>query len=207
MALLSVEERERAARFHFPEHARRFEVAHGRLRQLLGEVLQVAPGSLRFTVAEHGKPQIAGDARDHDLRFNLSHSGGWGLVGWARGRDIGVDVECWRAMQDESALVHRFFSQAEIADYLSLPLPARSAGFFNCWTRKEAYIKAVGRGLGLPLDSFDVTINSGAAARLQRTNPQFDAGRCWSLAAPEGPADAAIAVVLECEELFVAPKH
>lgn len=181
-------------------------VAHARLRQLLGEALLRPPGALQFLAGEHGKPELAGEHAGN-LRFNLSHSGGWGLVGWARGRSIGVDVECWRAMHDEAALVRRFFSSAEHDAYQALAPAERSAAFFNCWTRKEAYIKAVGRGLGLPLDSFDVSMDAGAAARLLRTNPEYDAGRRWSLAAPEGPAAAAIAVVMEGEELLVAPKH
>jgi 4'-phosphopantetheinyl transferase len=124
-------------------------------------------------------------------------------MGWANRRAIGVDVERWRAMRDEGALVRRYFSQVEIAAYDALPPARRSEGFFNCWTRKEAYVKAVGRGLGLPLHSFDVTLDRGPAARLLRASTHGGEDRTWSLAAPQGPEDTSIAVVLEADNLTV----
>lgn len=201
--VLSHAERQRASRFHFEEHARRFEIAHARLRALLADLLQVAPQGIEFSTGEHGKPALAGEAAASGIHFNLSHSGGWGLIGWALQREIGVDVECWRTMRDEAALVRRFFSPAEIAAYESLPEESRSLGFFNCWTRKEAYIKAVGRGLGLPLDSFDVTLDSGPRAQLLRASTHNEDGRCWSLAAPEAPIEASLAVVLQGPSVIV----
>lgn len=171
-------------------------MAHGRLRQLLSSVLGMAPENLEFAAGPHGKPHLAGAAAGSGLHFNLSHSGDVGLVGWAQGRDIGVDVEVWRPMRDEAALVHRYFSTAEIAAYEALPAASRTEAFFNCWTRKEAYIKAVGRGLGLPLDSFDVSLDSGSGARLLRPSALCDDGRQWSLAAPLFAPRLSLAVVL-----------
>lgn len=201
--LLSDDERARAARFHFAEHRARFTVAHGRLRQLLAPALGVAPERIAFAAGQHGKPALAGEAASADLHFNLSHSDTLGLVGWSTGRQIGVDIERWRQMRDEAALVRRFFSPAEIADYEALPIELRSEGFFNCWTRKEAYVKAVGRGLTLPLHSFDVALQSGPAARLLRSSSLVDDGRAWSLSAPLGPAGFSLAVVLEATRLVV----
>lgn len=201
-ALLSRSERERAARFHFPEHARRFIAAHGRLRQVLAEVLQMPPGQLEFATGAHGKPLLAGAASASDIRFNLSHSGDWALIGWSRQRDIGVDIESWRPMRDEQALVRRFFSPAEIAAYAATDTELRSRAFFDAWSRKEAYVKAVGRGLGLPLDSFDVSLHP-ADARLLRASTHCEDGRCWSLAAPRVAIDASIAVVIEADSLVV----
>lgn len=200
-ALLSETERARAARFLFPQLAQRFIVAHGRLRLLLARELGIDPADIQFRAGEHGKPHLAGEAALSGLQFNLSHSDGWGLVGWAREREIGVDVERWRRMRDERALVHRFFSPHEIAAYESLAPAERTAGFFNCWTRKEAYIKAVGRGLGLPLDSFDVTLDAPPRARLLRQSPQCEDGRSWSLAAPEALSEVSVAVVLQADAL------
>ncbi len=184
-------------------HGARFTVAHGRLRLLLASVLGMAPGEIEFAAGRHGKPYLAGVAAGSDLCFNLSHSGDVGLVGWAQGRDIGVDVEVWRPMRDEAALVRRYFSPAEIAAYEALPAAGRTEGFFNCWTRKEAYIKAVGRGLGLPLDSFDVSLDSGAGACLLRPSGLCDDGRLWSLAAPAFASRLSLAVVLEAPEVRV----
>lgn len=202
-ALLSVEERERAARFAFHDLAARFIIAHGRLRQVLAPQVGMAPQEIEFASRSHGKPYLTGPAADAHIQFNLSHSDGWGLIGWMTDVEIGVDVEKWRGMRDEAALVRRFFSDVEIGAYEALPTHARTEGFFNCWTRKEAYIKAVGRGLGLPLDSFDVSLDSGAGARLLRPSAHCEAGRCWSLAAPDGPPRTSIAVVVESENLVV----
>lgn len=199
--MLSPEERARAARFHSPEHGARFVVAHARLRQLLAPLLDIAPSRIQFSAGEHGKPLLAGTAARSELHFNLSHSGAYGLIGWAHGREIGVDVEVWRPTSDEAALVRRYFSPSEIAAYEALPPALRTEGFFNCWTRKEAYIKAVGRGLGLPLDSFDVSIDSGAAACLLRPSGLCDDARQWSLAAPQLAPRVSMAVVLQAADV------
>lgn len=187
----------------FPELAARFVVAHARLRLLLAQRLGMDPARIELTTGEHGKPRLAGSAARSGLHFNLSHSDAWGLVGWAQDRELGVDVERWRPMRDERALVHRFFSPHEIAAYEALAPAQRTAGFFNCWTRKEAYIKAVGRGLGLPLDSFDVSLDAAPAARLLRPSAHCEDGRRWSLAAPDALPGMSLAVVLESDALVV----
>lgn len=204
-ALLPAEESARAARFHNPEHAHRFTVAHGRLRQVLAALLHVSPAELRFSTGAHGKPALSGALAASGLQFNLSHSGVHGLIGWAWQREIGVDVEAWRQMNDEASLVHRYFSQAEITAWEAVAPAHRSEAFFNIWTRKEAYVKAVGRGLGLALDSFDVSLESGPAARLLRPSALIDDGRSWSLAAPTVGHGVSLAVVLQAETLYVAP--
>jgi 4'-phosphopantetheinyl transferase len=201
--LLSPEERDRAARFHAAEHGARFIVAHARLRQLLAPQLGIAPEQIAFAAGPHGKPELAGAAAAAAVGFNLSHSGGLGLAGWARGRQIGVDVEAWRPMRDAAALVRRFFSPAENRAWEALPPAARTEGFFNIWTRKEAYVKAVGRGLGLQLASFDVSAGNGADARLLRPSAHCSDGRRWSLAAPQGPPEVSLAVVLEGDNLLL----
>jgi 4'-phosphopantetheinyl transferase len=203
--LLSAEERARAARFHAVDHAHRFVVAHARVRQQLGGLLGVEPAGLSFASGAHGKPRIAGKEGQARLEFNLSHSGALGLVGWAWQRAIGVDIEFWRPMSDEAALVRRFFSAAEIAAYEQLEPHARTPAFFNCWTRKEAYVKAVGRGLGLPLDSFDVSLGDGADARLLRASAIGDDGRSWSLAALRPGIAVSAAAVLEGGEFRITP--
>jgi 4'-phosphopantetheinyl transferase len=163
------------------------------------------PASIEFDSGAHGKPFLAGAAAASGICFNLSHSDSIGLVGWAHQREIGVDVERWRPMRDEAALVQRYFSPAEISAYQFLPAVQRTEGFFNCWTRKEAYIKAIGRGLGLPLDSFDVSIDGGPAARLLRPSGLFDDGRTWSLAAPFLAPDVSLAVVMEAAAVRTYP--
>lgn len=203
--LLSEDELARAARFRAVEHANRFVVAHARLRQQLAALLNTEPAGITLVSGAHGKPRIAGDAVQAGLEFNLSHSGSLGLVGWAWRRAIGVDIEFWRPMSDEAALVRRFFSAAEIAAYEQLEPPMRSQAFFNCWTRKEAYVKAVGRGLGLPLNSFDVSLGDGAEARLLRASETDDDGRTWSLAALQPGIGISAAAVLEGGDFLIIP--
>jgi 4'-phosphopantetheinyl transferase len=206
-AVLAPEERERAARFLSPQHADRFTAAHGVMRQVLAELLDQPPALLQFERQEHGKPRLAGMAAGRGLAFNLSHSGGWALLGWSWQGEIGVDVELWRTMSDEAALVRRFFSAAENATYNALPDAQRRRGFFECWTRKEAYIKAVGRGLGLPLDSFDVSFGEAAPARLLRASSAVDDARAWALAAVDVGPDASAAVVLEGDACHILPAN
>jgi 4'-phosphopantetheinyl transferase len=176
------------------------------MRQVLGSLLDAPPAMLQFTAGEYGKPRLATPWADRGLAFNLSHSGSWALLGWSWQGDIGVDIELWRPLSDEAALVRRFFSVAENAAYETLPADQRRRGFFDCWARKEAYIKAVGRGLGLPLDSFDVSFADGGPARLLRPAADHDA-RTWSIAAVEVGPGASAAVVLEGDGCHILPAH
>jgi 4'-phosphopantetheinyl transferase len=164
---------------------------------VLGATLNASPERLQFSSGSHGKPALAAQFMDSALEFNLSHSGDLALIGWAWRRAVGVDIEVWRSVSDEAALARRFFSAREHAAYEALPLTQRMEGFFNCWTRKEAYVKAVGRGLSLPLDSFDVSLEAGRAARLLRASEIANDGRQWSLAAVNVGSGVSVAVVLE----------
>lgn len=157
--VLSEEELRRAGRFRFPEHQRHFTVARGTLRMLLGRYLQEAPGKLRFAYNPYGKPFLHGASPADHLRFNLSHSGDLALYAFARDREVGIDVE-WtrRAVGDVEDIAGRFFSSHEAGALLALPEPDRRRCFFDCWTRKEAYIKARGKGLSIPLDRFRVSL-------------------------------------------------
>lgn len=195
--VLSIDEQERGARFMSKAHGEHFVVAHGRLRKVLGSALRLAPEAIEFAPGPHGKPELCGAAAAAGLRFNLSHSGGLGLIGWSWRREIGVDVEVWRTTRDQAALVHRYFSAMENAAWEALPPNQRLEGFFNLWTRKEAYVKALGRGLALPLNSFDVSLENGPGARLLRTEGPAADGRKWCLASPVMEPGLSVAVVLE----------
>lgn len=175
------------------------------LRRLLGAELHRAPEALDFEAGLHGKPRLAGADAGSGLEFNLSHSGDQALLGCAWRHELGVDIEQWREMRDEAALVQRYFSPAEQLAYAALPAARRSRGFFQCWTRKEAYVKAVGRGLGLPLDSFDVSLDDGAGARLLRCSALGGKDLPWSLSAPHVGARASAAVVIGAESCALVP--
>ncbi|HEX4606542.1 MAG TPA: 4'-phosphopantetheinyl transferase superfamily protein [Candidatus Angelobacter sp.] len=163
---LAAIEIERADRFYFAKDRNRFTVARGVMRQLLGRYLGVGPHEIEFAYGPHGKPSLAAPQDASDIRFNLSHSGEIALLAVARNVELGVDVEQIRADFATGEIATRFFSPEECAKLASLPADETVGAFFNCWTRKEAYIKARGEGLFIPLDSFEVAFAPGEEAAL-----------------------------------------
>lgn len=175
-AILSASERERASRFHFAEHRRRYTVAHGWLRQLLGAYVGRSPATLEFELGPKGKPTLAPACNSTDLQFNLAHSEDLSLVAVCRKAPVGVDVERVRAMTDAADLVTRFFSKREAAKFNLLPDQNRAAAFFNLWTRKEAWLKATGQGIGHLLEQVEVSFLPEEPARLLKVPAGF-----WNL--------------------------
>jgi len=165
-ATLADQEKARAARFIFERDRDRYIAARGILRDLLGKYLQCAPRSIEFSYGPYGKPAIAGAASRSGICFNLSHSHGLAVVAIGREQEVGIDVELIRAEFASEAIAKRYFSAKEIDELTRLPAELRTEGFFLCWTRKEAYIKAKGDGLQIPLDSFDVSLSPGSPATL-----------------------------------------
>jgi 4'-phosphopantetheinyl transferase len=145
--------------------------------------LDVEPSQLRFRYNRYGKPALAGELAEDWLRFNLSHSHGLALYAFTENREIGVDLEFIRPELAGEEIARRFFSSAEAAELAALPSHLRTEAFFNCWTRKEAYIKARGKGLSLPLDQFDVSLAPGKPAALLRARGEPDESSRWSLTA------------------------
>ncbi len=166
--LLSAAERQRASRFVFDRDRRRFIVSRARLRQLLGARLGVAPESVELIYGAHGKPAVAAGPADPDLRFNVSHCDDLAVYAFSYARDVGVDVEAVRAIPDADRIAARFFSRRENEAYQALDARDKPLGSFNCWTRKEAFIKALGDGLSHPLDCFDVSLAPDEPAAILR---------------------------------------
>ncbi|HEX2093753.1 MAG TPA: 4'-phosphopantetheinyl transferase superfamily protein [Longimicrobiaceae bacterium] len=185
--LLATDELARVDRFRFDRDRRRSTVARGVLRMLLGRYLAESPRRVEFRYESHGKPVLAGGPADRGVRFNVSHSGELALFAFTRGRELGVDVELVHSIEDAEQIAERFFSAAENAVFRSLPAELREEAFFNCWTRKEAYIKAVGEGLSFPLHVFDVSLAPGEPARLLDSRDPEQAER-WSLYGLPDPA-------------------
>lgn len=179
LAMLSPDERARADRFVDDTHRRRFVMARARLRELIGERLGVAASAIQFQYGAYGKPSLRTRDGDRDMRFNLAHADDLAVYAFAS-VELGVDVERVRIIEDADQLADRF-SPRERRDYHSLCADERPHGFLNCWTRKEAFIKATGQGLSLPLDSFDVTLVPGQPAEILRVGRKRG-GECgWRL--------------------------
>jgi 4'-phosphopantetheinyl transferase len=156
-ATLTADERARSARFRSERDRRRFIVARGVLRDLLGHYLQTQPGQIRFVYNAFGKPDLSPEFGNR-LKFNLSHSAGVTLIAIAADSNVGVDVEYIQGQCDYAAVAGGFFSAVEVDQLVTLPSHLCSRAFFSCWTKKEAYVKACGEGLGIPMDSFSLPL-------------------------------------------------
>ena len=165
-ATLSPDERSRANRFHFCKDRDHFIAGRGILRSLIGSYLRRDPAEIKFGYGPQGKPDLAVDRADPSLTFNLSHKQGLAVYAFARERQLGIDLEAVASSFPGEDIARRFFSPGEVEELLALPPDLRSKGFFLAWTRKEAYIKARGHGLQIPLDSFDVSLTPGRPPRL-----------------------------------------
>ena len=154
--LLSKDELTRMERFRFDDDQRNFLFCRSMLRILLASYVGTSPAELLFAYSAHGKPSLA--TSTGSVEFNLSHSNGNVLIAITRDRKIGVDIECLSRDVDVLDISQRFFSPAEHFSLQALPPIERQRAFFSCWTRKEAFVKALGEGLSCPLDSFDVSI-------------------------------------------------
>jgi len=192
---LEEHELDRASRFHFEKHRRHFVVSRGVLRQLLARYLDADPATLRFSYGAYGKPALDGKHKNSRLRFNMSHSHEVALFAFAEDRELGVDVEHIRADFASEEIARRFFSHREVETFNAIPQQDQVAAFFRCWTRKEAYIKAIGRGLSQALDQFDVTLAAEEPAALLWCN-EDDASR-WSMSDLDVGSEYAGALAVE----------
>lgn len=177
---LSLEDRGRADRFRFESDRRKFCMARASLRLILGRYLKAKPGRLTIDTGDYGKPYFPDAKASLGLRFNLSHSHQLALIAVARDREVGVDVEFMRPNFVTDEVAGHFFSPAEAEQLRALPPEVKTQSFFNCWTRKEAYIKARGEGLYCQLDQFDVTLRPGSPAMLLNSRIDSKEVSRWS---------------------------
>jgi 4'-phosphopantetheinyl transferase len=194
--LLSRDEQERAHRFREGRPRNDFVVTRGTLRALLAHYLGAAPQEIEFCYGIHGKPLLEGNS---NLRFNVSHTHGLAIMAFVRDRAIGVDVENMGRKTELKPLAKRFFSDGEWQALRDLSGQELRAGFFRCWTRKEAYIKAKGDGLALPLSQFDVSIAAGDRDALLATRPDPGEAARWTISDVPVMADYAAAVAIATE--------
>jgi 4'-phosphopantetheinyl transferase len=176
--VLAPDEKDRAARFRFDHLRRSFVLARGALRMLLGCYLDVSSASIQFKYGSKGKPTLVAPAY---VDFNVSHSRGLAVFAFTAGREIGVDVEQIRPLEDMQIIADRYFYSEEAAEIMSLTADQRQRAFFHCWTRKEAYIKAIGDGLSTPLNGFRVTLHPSQPARLIHLAHDASFAEAWTL--------------------------
>ena len=193
-ATLSPGEQARGERRRLEKARRQYIASQGVLRDILGRYLGQGPGDVHFEYGEAGKPELAGG---HELRFNLTHSHEMALCAVARGREVGVDVEFIRPRPLLEQVARRFFADGEVRLLLALPESERVEAFYRCWTRKEAYMKAKGLGLRLPLGSFEVSLRAGEPAALLWVRDDPGELSRWSMASLDPGAGYIGAVVVQ----------
>jgi 4'-phosphopantetheinyl transferase len=191
-ARLAPDERQRAERFAFPHLRERFVAAHAQLRRLLGAYLDLAPERLEFEITERGKPSLPGCP----LHFNLSHTNDHALVAVTRAGEIGVDLECLDRAVDRSGIARRFFSAAEAAELGALPEAQQIEGFFNLWTRKEAWLKCTGQGISDGLNRVEFNCRPGQPARLLRIDGDERKAEGWWIESFQAPGRSVGAVAI-----------
>ena len=178
-SLLSPEEVLRADRFATEALRTSYQISHGVLRVLLSRYLKCHPRSFEFTVAHAGKPSLT---REFEMQFNMSHSGSMAAYAFAPAGSLGIDIEQVRSLSDLEGIAQKHFCLAETEELLSITDESqRRDAFFRCWTRKESYIKAVGEGLSLPLDQFQVTLLPGVPTRVVHIGNSERAASAWAL--------------------------
>lgn len=179
--ILAPDENERAKRFKFAIHRSRFIVARGALRQILSNYLGVSADSLAFQY-NNGKPELAGPCKSASLDFNVSHSGELALIAVTQSRSVGIDIEEIRSEVDCLEVARSFFSKREQAALSALPSEKQRNAFFACWTRKEAFLKASGMGISVPLSTFSVSIEPDKEPVLEEVATNSEAVEYWSFA-------------------------
>lgn len=188
-SLLSSDEIQRFERFKPATVRRRFALARGSMRAILGRYLNLPPASLEFRYGEQGKPSLAPEQNPSDLRFNLTHSHELAVLAVAIGREVGLDVEHLRDNIEFAKLALRYFSPSEARTLDSLQGEELKRQFFRIWTAKEAYIKAIGKGLRIPLDQFDIQVGHDHSPALLETRHAPGEKHRWTFSSFDGGAD------------------
>jgi len=196
---LTVEDTKRADRFKFAKHRNSFIVAHGKQSFILAKYINQQPQEIQFIQNKYGKPFIS----NNPLFFNLSHSGNFGLLAINKEFEVGVDIEYIRPDFADLKIARRFFSDNEVKELLSLPPKQRKQGFFNCWSRKEAYIKGQGKGLSIPLHQFDVSLTPHKPVHLLATRDEPEAVKRWKLIALDTHPGYAAAVLVNRQSAVI----
>jgi len=195
--LLSHDEQDRARRLRFRHDAIRFVTLRAVLRTVLGERLGASPEEISFAYGPYGKPELAMPFNGRGVAFNVSHSADLGVVAVTARHRVGVDVERVRPLPDLEAMSELLFSPREQGTLRAIPSILRPRAFLNCWTRKEAYIKAIGTGCSHPLARFSVSLAPGTPVRLEQCEDDPSEPERWTLAALDADPDYVAAIAIE----------
>ncbi len=205
---LTEKERDKAGRFRFESDRRRYIIAHGFLRTLLGAYAQTSPEQLIFDAGPYGKPYLlpqSGSCAQNNVRvfFNLSYSHEMILLAVTLDGEVGADVEFMRPIADIDVIAQHFFSQEEQANLVSLPEEQKVAAFYTCWSRKEAVIKAVGLGLAMPLDSFTVSLQADTPRHTVCVFANGAPQSWWNIYALPPVQDYALALAMQSSNITI----
>jgi 4'-phosphopantetheinyl transferase len=195
-SILAADEINRANRFHFQRDRERFVAGRGLLRVILSSYVGVPPDEIIFTYGSQGKPELRRQVGHAVIRFNLAHSDGTAIYAITQDRPVGVDIEWVTDNFPVESVAEHFFSTIEVAALRSLPPHMQRVAFFKCWTRKEAFIKALGDGLSCPLSDFDVSVTPGEAARLLHVRWAPEEASRWCMEDIESVPNCAAAIVI-----------
>lgn len=201
---LSTDEQNRALHFYYEHHRKRFTVGRGLLRAILGRYLDIEPSRLQFCYGPRGKPALGKTFGGSMIRFNMAHSQEFAIYAVSYRREVGIDLECVRPMPDAEQITGRFFSAYEDELFRAISASQKLEAFFNCWTRKEAYLKAIGDGLAKPLDRFSVSFIPGEPARLLNCQGAPQETNRWSFQALIPASECIAAVCVEGQDWHLA---
>ena len=200
---LSEDERARAGRFHFRKDKERFVAGRGILRTILGRFFGVCPSQLQFRFGENGKPAVVETYGRDAIGFNVSHSEGLGAFAFTIGREIGVDIEYIRKFTEMDQMAHYLFSPSEIGLFQKLSERNKVNAFFRCWTRKEAFLKAIGKGLSWGLEQVEVSFAADEPARLRKIQGDERAASRWSIMELSPPVNFSASLAVEDRDVQI----
>lgn len=196
--VLDPTERRAHGRFHFEQHRHQYLVAHALLRWVLSRYVPGTPAAWRFERGVYGRPEISYACCSSKLRFNLSHTNGLVACAVVSGADIGVDVEEIRRRESLLKMADAVFSAQEADALRCVSKEAQVARFFDYWTLKEAYIKARGMGLALPLNGFSFHVVDGEPLRIGISPELEDEAQGWSFFLLQPTTRHRAALALRC---------
>ena len=194
---LDSDEQMRASRFYFEQDRTQFIVRHGLLRKILASYLNIEPDKLQFSYTTNGKPYLVQKFGDKELQFNLAHSHELALYALTLDRRIGIDIEHIYNFAETDQLANRVLSRQEKAELRKCPPNEKLEILFRYWTCKEAYVKAIGEGLFLPLEDIHLSLKPGSIARLVRIKRSAQEASRWSLQELHPVPGFAAALVVE----------